>query len=80
MYKAAIFDLDGVLLDTEYYQWKGWVEPLKKLGYDLSKEEYILDYAGKSGLDIEKKLIEKFGLELLCGELLEKKEKLLMNV
>jgi len=79
MLKAAIFDLDGILLDTEYYQWQGWVVPLKKFGVELSEEDYIESYAGKSGHHIDKELIDRFGLPLEYGQLLEKKEPLLLE-
>ena len=28
-FRGVIFDLDGVLVDTEYYQWQGWNEIVK---------------------------------------------------
>lgn len=75
--KAVIFDLDGTLLDTEYYQWQGWVVPLKEIfNIDLSKEEY-LKYAGKRGDQIEKELKEDYKLDFEEGFLLGKKEPLL---
>lgn len=78
MLKAAIFDLDGVLLDTEGFQWQGWVEVLKPLGIMLSKKEY-LNYAGKTGSDIEKEMIEGYGLDVPKGSLLKGKEKFLFK-
>jgi beta-phosphoglucomutase-like phosphatase (HAD superfamily) len=35
--KGVIFDLDGVLIDTEYYQWQERVEVLKLFRIHLSK-------------------------------------------
>lgn len=75
MLKGALFDLDGTLLDTEYYQWQGWLETLKPLGISLAKEDY-LNYTGKSGKEIEKELIEKYNLKIKEGSLLEKKKKI----
>ena len=76
--KGIIFDMDGVLVDTEYFQWQGWVEPLRKHGIELSKEKYF-DYAGKTGSIIEGELIKDFDLKIEKGELLEEKEKLLIE-
>lgn len=76
--RGVIFDLDGVLVDTEYYQWQGWVEVLKPYGVSLSKEEYF-DYAGKRGDIIESELMIKYGIKVEKGELLRKKENLLIN-
>ncbi len=77
-FKAVIFDLDGVLVDSEGFQYRGWLPALKRFGVELSKEQYF-DYAGKSGAVIEAQLIEDFNLPAKKGELLEDKEKLLMQ-
>ncbi len=77
-FKAVIFDLDGVLVDSEGFQYRGWLPPLKRFDVELSKEQYF-DYAGKSGAVIETQLIEDFKLPAKKGELLEEKEKLLMQ-
>ncbi|MCD6402385.1 HAD family phosphatase [bacterium] len=79
MLKAAIFDLDGVLINTEPYQWFGWIEVLKPYDAVLSKEEYISNYAGKSGIIIEEELLKKFSLSIEKGALLREKEKLLLQ-
>lgn len=74
--KAIIFDLDGILIDTERFQWQAWVEVLKPLNIYLSKEDYF-NYAGKTGTIIEKELIEKYNLK--AKGLLKKKEELLLK-
>ena len=76
--KGVIFDLDGVLIDTEVYQWKGWVEGLKPLGINLSKEEYF-KYAGKTGNIIESELVNDYNLKIEKGSLLKRKEELLIE-
>jgi len=77
-FKGIIFDLDGVLTDTEYYQWQGWVEALKPFGINISKEDYF-NYAGKRGDIIEAELIKNYNLNIEMGSLLKKKEKLLIE-
>ena len=74
--KGILFDLDGVLFDSEYYQWQGWVEPLRKYGIELTKEMYF-NYAGKNGKQIDQELIRDFKLNLNEGELLAQKTLLL---
>jgi HAD superfamily hydrolase (TIGR01509 family) len=74
--KGILFDLDGVLFDSEYYQWQGWVEPLRKYGIELTKEMYF-NYAGKNGRKIDQELIKDFDLGLADGELLAQKTPLL---
>ncbi|MBL7160482.1 MAG: HAD family phosphatase [Candidatus Aenigmarchaeota archaeon] len=77
--RGVVFDVDGVLIDTEHYQWKGWVEPLKKYGKVLDKEAYIKSYAGKTGAVIDRELIEAMRLSLTPGTLLREKEVLLLE-
>ena len=74
--KGIIFDLDGVLFDSEYYQWQGWVEPLRKYGIELTKEMYF-KYAGKSWKPIEQEMIKDFNLDLKERDLWDEKKKLL---
>jgi len=76
--KGIIFDLDGVLVDTEYYQWQGWVEVLKPFGIPLSKKEYF-NYAGKRGDIVESELIKNYNLKIEKGFLQKEKEKLLIK-
>lgn len=76
--KGAVFDVDGVLVDTEGFQWEGWVEVLKPFGIPFPKEDYM-QYAGKTGSIIERELIERFGLDVENGSLLKKKEQLLLT-
>jgi len=74
--RGIIFDLDGVLFDSEYYQWQGWVEPLRKYGIELTKEMYF-KYAGKSWKPIEQEMIKDFNLDLKERDLWDEKKKLL---
>lgn len=76
MIKGIIFDMDGVLIDTEGLQWQGWVELLKPLGVSVSKEKYF-DYAGKTGKIIEREIIRDFNLNVESGPLRRKKKELL---
>lgn len=78
VFKGIIFDLDGVLADTEYYQWQGWIEALKPFGIKISKEEYF-NYAGKRGDIIEAELIKNYNLDIEKGSLLKQKEERLIE-
>lgn len=77
---CVIFDLDGVLVDTEYFQWYGWVKVLKQFKINLDKDKYISEYAGKTGTIIESELIKDYSLSIERGSLLEQKEKLLIEL
>ena len=74
--KGIIFDLDGILFDSEYYQWQGWVEPLREYGIELTKEMYFA-YAGKNGKQIDEELVKDFNLNIPIGTLLGEKKKLI---
>ncbi|MDD2274387.1 MAG: HAD family phosphatase [Candidatus Pacebacteria bacterium] len=74
--RGIIFDLDGILFDSEYYQWQGWVEPLREYGIELTKEMYF-SYAGKSGKQIDQELIKDFNLGIENSTLWNKKKVLI---
>lgn len=76
--KGIVFDLDGVLVDTEYFHWQGWVEALKPHAKSMTKKEY-LKYAGKQGDAIEAEIFIDFNLSLPKNSLLGKKNELLID-
>lgn len=76
--KGIIFDLDGILVDTEYFQWQGWVEVLKPHGKSISQQEY-LKYAGKQGDAIASELVKDYQLDLSPAVLVAKKQALLIK-
>ena len=78
MIKAAVFDCDGVLVDTEGLQWQSWVEALKPFKVTVSKEQY-LTYAGKRGDIIEDEIIRDYSLDVKKGSLLEEKETIVVR-
>lgn len=78
--KAVIFDLDGVIVDTEGLQWYGWVEVLKDFKIRLDKTKYISQYAGKTGTLVESELIKEHKLDIKEGSLLKQKEELLLKI
>lgn len=75
IYKACLFDLDGVLVDTAIYHFQAWKNLGKQFGYELSEEQNeqlkgvsrveslnkILDWANYTASEKEKSawLIEK---------------------
>lgn len=75
---GIVFDFDGLLADTEGWQWESWAGVLRPLGLKLTKNEYF-DYAGKAGAIIERKLSERHGLLIRGGRLLAAKEKLMLG-
>jgi len=76
--KGIIFDLDGTLLDTEKYQYLGWVEVMKTFGVSVSKNDYS-KYIGKKGEHIAGEMIKKYGISADRNELAKKKYELVKH-
>lgn len=68
MVKAVIFDLDGLLIDSEIISYRTDAELLKKYGYDFSIEEYAADYSGRTGIDNMNRMIERYHLPITNEE------------
>ena len=60
MIKAVIFDMDGLLLDTEILYQNAWIEYGKIYNYDISAH-FLTTIRGKNAENIEKFCKEKFG-------------------
>ena len=50
--KAAIFDLDGTLIDNNSYHLQSWVRYLKNMDRDISEEEYKSNVNGRTNKDV----------------------------
>lgn len=49
MIRGVIFDLDGVLADTEPLQWRAYREVLREFGADVGLEEYRVHWIAHGG-------------------------------
>ena len=47
---AIIFDLDGLLIDSEVISYQLYQDLLKQYGYSFSVEDYAQNYSGKTGI------------------------------
>jgi beta-phosphoglucomutase-like phosphatase (HAD superfamily) len=65
--QAFIFDMDGLLLDTERVYQRSWSEAARRLGFDLNDEIYLM-LIGITVADSEKRLAEVFGSRFPIGE------------
>lgn len=72
MIEAVIFDLDGLLIDSEVISHKIYVEILKEYGIDFSKEEYAKNYSGKTEVVNVTNLIKTYNLPFSIEEGLSK--------
>ncbi len=60
--RAVIFDMDGLLLDSEILFKKSWQEASKTLGYTLT-DDLFLELIGRTAEDSNKILVDKFGAD-----------------
>ena len=68
MLKAVLFDMDGVIVDTEPLHHKAYYQLFTSLGLDVPIELYQ-SFTGQSTLNVCKKLVEHFGLSSNPDEL-----------
>ena len=64
MTKAVIFDLDGLLVDTEGVWYTVFKEILESYGHGLTLEEYLANHSGKTIAENIQIIIEKYALPL----------------
>ena len=62
MIKAVIFDLDGLLIDSEIISYKIYKEILNQFGHDFSIEEYAQNFSGKTEVKNVINLIDTYSL------------------
>jgi beta-phosphoglucomutase len=62
MLKAIIFDSDGVLVDSMYFQAGAWVKAFKEIDITISRED-IYELEGSNDRRLIKSLFEKAGKE-----------------
>ncbi len=68
---TIIFDLDGLLIDSEVISYQLYQDLLKQYGYSFSVEDYAQNYSGKTGIGNMEALIERFQLPISMEEGLE---------
>jgi HAD superfamily hydrolase (TIGR01509 family) len=53
MSEAVIFDLDGILVDTEHYKFKAWQEAFRTLGIEITWEEFRQEFVVQGSTFVE---------------------------
>ena len=72
MTKAVIFDLDGLLVDTEVTWHKVFQDVVGAYGHEMSLQEYVENYSGKTIVDNVKRMIQSYNLPITYDEGVEK--------
>jgi len=60
--KAAIFDMDGLMIDTEPMYKRAWQGAAKELGYEI-EDSFYLNLIGRTNIESESMLRDNFGSE-----------------
>ncbi len=74
--KAMLFDMDGLMIDSEPFSFKAFKSVFEKYGRQLSKEEYIRRYVGVSEAEESKDMVVRFNLPISAEELVQAKRTL----
>ncbi|MGM9934583.1 HAD family phosphatase [uncultured Clostridium sp.] len=73
--KAVIFDMDGILIDTERISFNAFKEVLKGYNYEMS-EEFYLTMIGRNVKSIKEVMLSEYGSSFPFDEIYEKKVKI----
>lgn len=74
--KAVIFDMDGVIFDTERIYLKDWEKIFEEYGYDFKDEMYI-NLMGTGRKKVKEQYKKIFGQDIPIDEMYVRKDKML---
>lgn len=77
--KALLFDLDGTLIDSEFFHFECWNEILEESGVKLTYEDWLKNYAGVPLPANAKSLIEKYNISTPLSDIIERRENLTLE-
>jgi len=72
--EAVLFDMDGVIFDTERVYLDGWKKVFKKYGYEMTKEVYI-SVMGTGRKNVSKTFLDIYGQDLPIIQMYEEKDR-----
>lgn len=76
MKKSIIFDMDGVILDSEPLHCQAWRETYREIGIEITPEYYFAKICGQHGKVSTSIVLNEFNINADPEELIEKKERL----
>ena len=74
--KAVIFDMDGVLIDSQPYHFKADIDTMAEYGV-IKDQKFYEAFAGTLTDNRMRTLRDMFGLDVPAEELIEKREKMM---
>ena len=78
MVKAVLFDMDGLMVESEMLHYQAYKEVLAQFGITLTLEDYFIAWG--SDKDMCMRFVEKFHTPISAAELLEQKNTLFRQV
>lgn len=77
--KAILFDLDGTLIDSEYFHYECWNEILEEYGVQLTYPDWLKNYAGIPLPVNAGNLLEKYAISASLPEVIKRREALTLE-
>jgi HAD superfamily hydrolase (TIGR01509 family) len=77
--KALLFDLDGTLIDSEFFHFECWNEILEEFDVELSYADWLKTYAGVPMPANAARLIETYNITSPLPHIIEKREQLTLE-
>lgn len=71
MIKAVLFDMDGLMIDSEPLHYQAFNTIFQKYGKFLSKEENDQRYIGITDTDAAEDMVQRFGLPISANQLVQ---------
>lgn len=77
--KALLFDLDGTIIDSEFFHYECWIETLSEYDVIISYEDWLKNYAGIPLPQNAKRIVDKYAISTNLTELIERVENLTLK-
>ncbi|WP_316840352.1 HAD family phosphatase [Pedobacter gandavensis] len=77
--KAVLFDLDGTLIDSEYFHYECWNEILGAYGVQLNYPDWLKNYAGIPLPVNAKNLLSKYEINAVLEDVVKRREALTLE-
>lgn len=72
--EGVIFDMDGLLFDTERISFECYKKVLRRYGYDMNKDEFTLLLLGRTRKNASNMFINKYGQDLPIAKVYVEKD------